>query len=314
MFGLSVALIRKIESLSPDIKDAMLSLAEEFEKHFATSEDIKEIKADIKRLSEAVAKLIEFQARAEERFTKLEEAVIRMEERLNKLEEIVAKMNERLTKLEEIVAKMNERLTIAEERLTKVEERLAKLEEAVIKIDERLRIVEERLEKLEESQRRLEESQKRLEESQKRLEESQKRLEDRVESFSHSLGYSLEDRALWDLPYVLPKFGIEVEGRLTVKRVLHGNKRYEINIYGLGKRDGKRVLIFGECKTRMSKTEADRLLKLIERLGKTLMEEEKAEEVIAVAVSFRISDEVWEYLKDKGIIGIESHELRPIYL
>ncbi len=139
------------------------------------------------KLEEAVARLVEAQARAEERLSRLEEAQARAEERLSRLEEAVARLveaqaraEERLSRLEEAVARLAEAQARAEERLSRLEEAVARLAEAQAR-------AEERLSRLEEAQARAEERLSRLEEAQAQAEERLSRLERTVAELAERL-------------------------------------------------------------------------------------------------------------------------------
>ncbi|WP_448605652.1 hypothetical protein [Thermoflexus hugenholtzii] len=100
----------------------------------------------LSRLEEAVARLAEAQARAEERLSRLEEAVARLaeaqaraEERLSRLEEAQAQAEERLSRLERTVAELAERLIQLEQTVAELTKRLIQLEEQVRQMVEVIR-------------------------------------------------------------------------------------------------------------------------------------------------------------------------------
>jgi len=140
---------------------------------------------------------------------------------------------------------------------------------------------------LKEVVRELAEAQKRTEEEiaklVRRMDAFEKRLEaveDRLEGISNSIGYSLENTAYKGLPRVLAeRYGVEVEGQLVRRYVSVGAKEIQINIYGYARKNGRRLLVLGECKVRPSKREIGRFEKYARRIA-----EQEGKEVFLVFV------------------------------
>ena len=132
----------------------------------------------------------------------------------------------------------------------------------------------------------------------------------RLESMSDAVGYNLENQAYKALPALLEKdLKIKVEGKL-VRRYFPGTRkgRYiQVNIYGWGAQNGKRILILGECKTSLSKKEVDRFLKLTKYIVK--LENISEEETLKIAVVHDILPPVVSYLESKGIKLYWSYDL-----
>ncbi|MFN3599473.1 MAG: chordopoxvirus fusion protein, partial [Aquificaceae bacterium] len=123
---------------------------------------------------------------------------------------------------------------------------------------------------------------------------------------SHTVGYVLEDRAYKSLPKLLKEdFGVEVEGGLKRDYMEVGRNRYEeINIIGKGKKDGREVLILGEAKTQLKKSDIDSFMEKINRLKAHLGYGEK----ILVFVTYQASPPVREYAKQKGVAVYFSYQ------
>lgn len=92
------------------------------------TDELLKLPEQIRALTASVERLVEAQARAEERLGRLEEAQIRTEERLQRLEEAELRTEERLRRLEEA---HGERLARLEEAQRRAEERFAELAETV---------------------------------------------------------------------------------------------------------------------------------------------------------------------------------------
>ncbi len=217
-----------------------LRLAEAIEEEFlsfeklATKEDLNEIKKTLKEL-------IVFQKNSEVRFAKIEESIL---------------------KLTEAQKKTEERMGILEQKMAELAEAQKRTEERVNELAEAQKRTEERVNELAEAQKRTE----------KRLEKLIGVVEDikvEVGSISHTVGHSLEDKAIIKLPSILKeKFGIELDGEL--KRGFLENKKgvlEEINVFGFGKKNGERIFIIGEGKARFGKGDLKDFLKKIERFG-----------------------------------------------
>jgi len=148
---------------------------------------------------------------------------------------------------------------------------------------------------------------KELAEAQKKTEESLNKLikrvdiiEERIEGISNSVGYSLENNAYRNLPTLLKKEGIEVEGRLK-RRYYEEN---QLNIWGEGKKDNKTILILGEVKVRPSKKEIDKFIRLVDMIAN-----KEKKEAFSVFVAHDYHPNTERYLREKGIKYYWSYEL-----
>lgn len=81
------------------------------------------------------------------------------------------------------------------------------------------------------------------------LTRSHKELQRKVGGISNTIGYGLEDKAFPILPDLLKRdFGIEVDKLYRRFLLYPDGKDDEANIYGEGKREGKKVYVIGEAK------------------------------------------------------------------
>ena len=170
--------------------------------------------------------------------------------------------------------------------------------------------MEEGFKKLTESINKLTEAQKRTEERLNELIREHAITREKVENLSHNFGFLLEDRAIQSLPNVLKDRGFEVEGKLRTKRIEYGGKEYMINIYGVVRRENRRYVLLGESKSRVSKKEIRRFVKLIERLKDKLMAEENADGIYPIVVIHRIDTKMEKFLKEENIDFVESYLLK----
>ncbi len=295
----SVAFMRKLEKVSPDLREILMGLLEEVERQREESVGRKEFLEFAQRTEEgfqqvcgAIQELAEAQRRTEERVGALAEAQRRTEERVSGLEEAVKALAEAQRKTEE-------RLDQLAEAQRRTEERVSRLEEAVERLAEAQRRTEERLDQLAEAQRR-------TEEELRKLIGEHRRTREELGGLSHTVGYILEDRAYVSLPELLKRdTGVEVE-ELKRDFVEFAPGRYEeINILGKGRRDGERVWIIGDCKAQLKKRDVDAFLRRLSRI-EHLFPGEK----VYVAVTYQTSPQVREYLEGKGLRLYLSYQLR----
>ncbi len=315
--SMSTRLYRKLMDLEPTLREVIFLLLEEVERQNeqlaqqVTRVEFVDLTEIVAGLSRSVNELAEAQKRSEERLTRLEvtvaelaEAQKRSEERLTRLEVTVAELaeaqkrsEERLTRLEVTVAELAEAQKRSEERLTKVESRLDRVEEALAALAEAQRRTEERLNELAEAQ-------KRTEDALAQLTLRHDELHERLEGLSNTVGYTLEDRALFGLPRVLEQEGITLEDGLVRKYTWVGRKGRQINIYGHGRRGDQPVLIVGEAKVRPSRKEIQRF----ERLARQLAEDEEREPFL-LFVAYDFPPEIEDYLRERGILPVWSYQL-----
>ena len=113
---------------------------------------------------------------------------------------------------------------------------------------------------------------------------------------SDTIGYGLEDKVI---PYIKEfakiEYGIEVEV-LDRRNIIYPDGRFdEVNIYAEGKRDGERVYLIGECKSRPSKKDIDKLLIKAKRI-----EDYLKNKVEVFLVGYHYFPNVEGYLKERA--------------
>ncbi|HEY57452.1 MAG TPA: chordopoxvirus fusion protein [Anaerolineae bacterium] len=265
---ISTTLIRKLSDLDPALREVILLLLEEVERQRGQLAQ-QVTQKEFLELKEVVAGLARTMA-------ELAEAQKRTEERLTRLEVTVAELAEAQKRTEKRLNELIEAQKHTEERLTRLEATVAELAEA----------------------------QKRTEESLNQLATAHQVTRERLEGISNAVGYTLEDRALRSLPQRLLQEGVEVQEPLVRKYIRLRNKERQVNIYGLGKRNGQEVLIMGEAKVRPSRKEVERFLRLAHRLA-----EEEGRELFLVFVAYDFPPAMEAYLRDRGILPVWSYEL-----
>jgi len=236
--------------------------------------DFSELKGIVKELAEAQKQSEIKLSRLEEKVEELAEAQKKTEERVNELAEAQKKTEERLTRLEGIVAELAEAQKQTEIRLARLE---AKVEE-------------------------LAEAQRRTEEEIQKLAIGLNNLRGDVGGLARSFGYAFENEAYRMLPGALKeKYGIEITERLIRAEI--GDT--EINILGLGRRNGSEVVVVGEAKTRLERME---VFDEIEDKVKAVKAEYGDKEIVKVLVTHFATKRIQKVAKDNGIIVVQSFE------
>ncbi|MCX8027602.1 MAG: hypothetical protein N3A62_07115, partial [Thermodesulfovibrionales bacterium] len=207
-----------------------------------------------------------------------------------------------------------------EQRVEELAEAQKRTEQGVEELAEAQKRTEQRVEELAEAQKRTEQRVEELAEAQKRTEqrveelaEAQKRTEkridvltERVEGISNTFGYALENIVYKSLPSLLFKEdNIKVQGKIIRRYYERQGSYNQINLYARIIKDGKEMLMLGEVKTRPSKLEIDRFLKIAEYIKKR----EGSPEVYLVFVAHDYHPRVENYLKEKGIRYFWSYDV-----
>ena len=289
----SVNLIRKLEKVSPDIREILISVLDEIEKQREETVTKKEFLEFAKRTEEnfqrvwkAINELAEAQKRTEQRVNELAEAQKRTEQRLNELAEAQKRSEERTTKLEKALAELVEAQKRTEQRVNELAEAQKKTEQRLNELAEAQKKTEQRLNELAEAQRR-------TEEELRALVRDHKVTRQMLAGLSDTVGYGLEDSIF---PYMKEfakrEYGVEAEV-LDRRNIVYPDGKYdEANIYIEGKRDGERVYIIGECKAHPGKRDIQRFVKMLSRIKKHL-----GENVEGFLVGYSFSPEIEDYLK-----------------
>ncbi|CAD7769029.1 hypothetical protein BLFGPEAP_00035 [Candidatus Methanoperedenaceae archaeon GB50] len=273
----------------------------------ARKSDFEALKKNITELSKIVKELAAAQSKTEKR---LEELAVAQSKTEARLEELAIKTEKRLEELAVAQSKTEKRLEELAVAQSKTEARLEELAIAQSKTEARLEELAIAQSKTEKRLEELAAAQSKTEDSLNKLINEHVETRRRLESMSDAVGYNLENQAYKALPALLEKdLKIKVEGKL-VRRYFPGTRkgRYiQVNIYGWGAQNGKRILILGECKTSLSKKEVDRFLKLTKYIVK--LENISEEETLKIAVVHDILPPVVSYLESKGIKLYWSYDL-----
>jgi len=289
-------------TITPDLYDFITKVIEDKVKDIkVTREEFDKLSKYVKSLAKNIVELTKIQRRSEERLTRLEAAIERLEKTVAELAEAQKRSEERLTRLEKTVAELAEAQKRSEERLTRLEKTVAELAEAS---EERLTRLEKTVAELAEAQKRSEERLTRLEMVVEQLANSVSNLSREVGSLSATIGFGLEDIARVVVPGWLYRHeNIDIDDLSREFFEIDGTM-YEINLYGVGKKGEKEIVIIGECKTKIYRSTVRKFVKMLKDL-KVLFE---GKEILPLMFGFIIYPDAREEAQKYGIRLIASYE------
>ncbi|SHF16759.1 hypothetical protein SAMN02745206_01448 [Desulfacinum infernum DSM 9756] len=216
--------------------------------------------------------------------------------------------------LKEVVRELAKAQARTEQRLDRLAEKVEELAEAQARTEKRLDSLAQKVEELAEAQKRTEARVEELAEAQKKTEvklamltDEHRKTREMLGGLAHTVGYRLEDEAIWALPHLLARdFGMEIEKPLVRTFLEAAPNRYvEVNIWGHGVVDGRRVAILGEAKSQLKKRDVDGFLKTMAKVR-----EISGMEIFPVLVTYQASPKVRQAAAEKGIKVYLSYELR----
>ncbi len=253
---------KKDIKITPELIEEVAKLVyERIRVTYVERDDFEELKGIVRQLSQNVLSLAEAQRKTQEEFVLFREMT----------EENFRRVWEAINQLAEAQRRTEERLNAFEKA---TEENFRRVWEAINQLAEAQRRTEERLNQL--------------------IAEHQ-RTREILAGISDTVGYGLEDKVmLYMKEFAKDEYGIEAEA-VGRRNIVYPDGRYdEVNIYIEGRRDGEKVYVIGECKSRPSKSEVDKLVKKRERLRNYLNAD-----VYAFIVGYHFTPEVELYLQEE---------------
>ena len=302
----SVEFIRKLEKTPPELKEVLLALLEEVERQREESVTKKEFQEFVRHTDENFRKVWQSIRELTEAQKKTEQKVSRLEKVVEELAEAQKKSEERLTRVEKAVEELAEAQKRTEQRVNELAEAQKETQKEVSRLDRALQELAEAQKRTEEKVNELAEAQKRTEQELRELIGEHRKTREQLGGVTHTVGYVLEDRAYRGLPELLKRdFGVDIIASLKRDYIEVSPGRYEeVNIIGKGRRNGKEVLIIGECKTQLKRADIDAFVRLVRKL-EGILEAEK----ILIAVTYQASPPVRRYAEQKGIKLYFSYEM-----
>ncbi len=293
----SVALLRKMDSVPPDLKEVLWLLLEEIEQQ----REAAVTKTDFNQLKEIVRDLAEAQKRTEQRVDTL---AVRMEE--------LAEAQKRTEQRVDTLAVRMEELAEAQKR---TEQRVEELAEAQKRTEQRVDTLAVRMEELAEAQKRTEQRVDTLAVRMEELAEAQRETTREIASLSRAhdntrsqvgglartMAYALENEAYRMLPaFLKTQHQLEISERL-VRTWINGE---EINFFARARRGGENVVIVGESVMRLD--DRGKLAQLQRKLDAARAAETSP--LVPLLVTHFAHPELLEQAGREGIVVVQSFE------
>jgi len=240
--------------------------------------EIKVTREDFNALKQVVEELVQVQKKTEQRVEQLAQAQKKTEIRLEELAQAQKKTETRLEELAQAQKKTETRLEELAQAQKKTEQRVEQLAQA----------------------------QKRTEEELCSLIREHAKTREMVAGLSDTVGYGLENQAYKALPRLLERdFDLKIKDRLARRYIIYEDgKEDEVNVYGWGMKNGKKILILGESEVKLSRKKLTRFLKRAERIKHY----EGAKEILLLAITHMTHPKIEEYARQKGIKVYYSYE------
>lgn len=157
-----------------------------------------------------------------------------------------------------------------EARIDRLEDALARLAEAQARTEERVGRLEEAVVRLAEAQARTEGRLEALAEAVVRTEAALLTLTQQVGRLGETIGFTLEDLAREVAPaYLAQHYGIRV-AQLDRRFFRVDGQEVEVDLYGEGQRDGERVVVVGEVRSRIYGRDVEGAVRQADRLASQL--------------------------------------------
>ena len=189
--------------------------------------------------------------------------------------------------LKEITRELAEAQRQTEQHMGQLEQRMGELAEAQRQTEQRMIELADEVAK---TQRAMQ-----------RLAEVQQGTREELGGLARSVSYSLENEAFRALPaYLRARHGIELTQRF-IRTEMEGE---EINLFGLGRKNGVEVVVVGESELRANSI---RKLRVLERKAKVVGRLYKGE-LVKLLVTHYATPRVQQKASEMGILVVQSFE------
>ena len=275
--------------------------------------EIKVTREDFNALKQVVEELAQAQEKTEQRLGRVEAAVEQLaqaqkktEQRVEELAQAQKKTEQRLGRVEAAVEQLAQAQKKTEQRVEELAQAQKKTEQRVEELAQAQKKTEQRLGRVEAAVEQLSQAQKRTEEELCSLIREHAKTREMVAGLSDTVGYGLENQAYKSLPRLLERdFDLKVKGKLARRYIIYEDgKEDEVNVYGWGMKDGKKILILGESEVKLSRKKLTRFLKRAERIKHY----EGAKESLLLAITHMTHPKIEEYASQNGIKVYYSYE------
>ncbi|MEW6771327.1 MAG: DUF3782 domain-containing protein [Bacillota bacterium] len=277
----------EFKGLPPEVYRAIIQIVDDRMK------EIKVTREDFDQLREKIA---ETAARHEERFDRLDRALAELAEAQKRTEQRVEELAEAQKRTEQVVAETRQDVGRLDRALAELAEAQKRTEQVVAETRQDVGRLDRALAELAEAQKRTEQVMAEL-----RVETKGTRRE--VGRLSDRFGFTLEDIARVVLPgYLERHLGVRVE-RLRRRHFTVNGAEYEVDLYGVGQRDGAKVTVLGEVKHHIYAREVKGFVRLLGRVVPQIRTE-----VVKVMFGFLVHPSAEAVAKEEEITLVASYE------
>jgi hypothetical protein len=258
--------------------------------------------AQMRRLEQAIERLAEAQALTEVSLKELAQAQARTEAQMRELASAQQELFKAQARTEAQVRELAQAQARTEAQVRELAQAQARTEAQVRELAQAQARTEAQVRELAQAQARTEAQVRELAQAQARTEAAIRQLARQVGALSENIGYGLEDIARLVLPgYLERKYGLKVD-KLVRGLFLVDGVSVDIDLYGKGERDGKRIAILGEVKSRIYRREVESFQEKLD-----LVEPQIEEEVVKLMFGYFIDLSAMEEA-GKEILLIASYQ------
>ncbi|MBE0479222.1 hypothetical protein IBX65_08960, partial [Candidatus Aerophobetes bacterium] len=211
---------------------------------------------------------------------------------------------------EQAVERLSQAQAATEKRVGGLEKAMEKLaqaqtrtEQAVERLSQAQAATEKRVGRLEKAMERLTQAQTRADQRMERLEKAVERLAREVGGLSATIGFGLEDIGRVVLPGYLERHYNVYVPDLNRKFFRVNKTDVEIDFYGEGNRNGEKVIILGEAKSKIYEREVKGFLQRISKITSQF-----DYEILKIMFGYLIHPTATEVASKEGVILIASYQ------
>ena len=209
--------------------------------------------------------------------------------------------------LYEFIVKIDEEKTrdikVSREEYDRLARALRRLTIQVRKLTRAQKRTDERLDKLTQTVNRLTETVEKLSRDVSSLSKTVKNLSIAVGRLSDIIGFGLEDIARIMVPGWLERHLNIYVDELSPMFFQVGNKEFQVDFYGEGTKNGKEVIIIGECRSRIYDNDVRRFARTISEISSLF----EGKEIVAIIFGYLVHPRAQEEAKKHNIVVLATY-------
>jgi len=209
-----------------------------------------------------------------------------------------------MEELAQAQARTEKRVEELAQAQARTEKRVEELAQAQARTEKRVEELAQAQARTEEEMRRLEEAMRELAQAQAKTERSMREMRKEIGGLSAAIGFGLEDIARVVLPgYLERHYNIYVAELRRKFFKIDEKTQVEINLYGEGRKDGEKIVILGETKSKIYEGEVKKFLHQISPITPQVKGE-----ILKVMFGYLIHPSASELAKKEGVILVASYQ------